>query len=168
MDRVFLTFLENTANDAVELQARSDLVVLEPLPPMPPSRYRCTFEVPFLRRLPSGTVEIDPGPVECGISFPEDYLRSTDPKLFLKIASIMNRGFLHPNVQLGFVCLGSHFAPGTPIQALVRSSRIATARLMSGTRSIPRRAASSGSTRRSSRSWSPCRSFGHDARSRCR
>jgi hypothetical protein len=119
MDRVFLTFLENTANDAVELQARSDLVVLEPLPPMPPSRYRCTFEVPFLRRLPSGTVEIDPGPVECGISFPEDYLRSTDPKLFLKIASIMNRGFLHPNVQLGFVCLGSHFAPGTPIEALV-------------------------------------------------
>lgn len=119
MDHVFQAFLENTARDAAALQQKSDVVVVEPLPPLPPSRYQCTFHVPFLRRLPSGTVDVASGPVLCGISFPEDYLRSTDPKLFLKIASVMNPGFLHPNVRLGCVCLGSRFAPGTPIDALI-------------------------------------------------
>ena len=119
MDQVFQTFLENTANDAAELQRKSDVVVLDPLPPLPPSRYGCTFQVPYLRRLPSGVVEVHCGPVFCGISFPEDYLRSTDPKLFMKLASVLSPGFLHPNVLLGSVCLGSAFAPGTPIGALV-------------------------------------------------
>ena len=119
MDQVFQSFLENTAADAAALQRKSDIVALEPLPPLPPSRYVCTFEVPYLRRLPTGVVEIHRGPVLCGIGFPEDYLRSTDPKLFLKVASIVNPGFLHPNVLLGSVCLGSAFSPGTPIVALV-------------------------------------------------
>lgn len=119
MDHIFQAFLKHTAEDTAELQRKTDVVILEPLPPFPPSRYRCTFLVPYLRRLPSGTVDIDVGPVLCEISFPEDYLRSTDPKLFMKIASILNPDFLHPNVLLGSVCLGSAFAPGTPIHALI-------------------------------------------------
>lgn len=120
MDRIFQTFLENTAHDALELQAKSDILVLAPIPPLPPSRYGCTFQVPYLQRLSSGTVEVHPGPVLCAISFPGDYLRSTDPKLFMKMASVLSPGFLHPNVSpIGNVCLGADFAPGTPIKALV-------------------------------------------------
>lgn len=120
MDRVFQSFLENTADDALELQERSDVLALTPIPPMPPSRYGCTFQVPYLQRLPSGTVDIVAGPVLCAISFPEDYLRSTDPTLFMKMASVLSPGFLHPNVSpVGNVCLGADFAPGTPIGALV-------------------------------------------------
>jgi hypothetical protein len=119
MDHVFRTFLENTASDAAALQQKSAVVAVDPLPPIPPSRYVCTFRVSYLRRLPTGIVDISPGPVWCGISLPEDYLRSTDPRLFLKIASIGNADFLHPNVLSGAICLGSHFAPGTPIDALI-------------------------------------------------
>jgi hypothetical protein len=119
VDRIFRTFLENTAADAAELQKRSDVVALDPLPPQPPSRYSCAFRVPYLRRQPSGIVEIVEGPVLCGISFPDDYLRSADPSLYVKLASVLNSGFLHPNVLLGSVCLGSRFAPGTPIGELV-------------------------------------------------
>jgi hypothetical protein len=119
MDHVFRTFLENTAQDAAELQGKSSVVILAPLPPLPPSRYCCTFQVPYLRRGLSGIVHIDAGPVVCGISFPEDYLRSTDRGLFMKVASVLSPGFLHPNVLHGSVCLGNRFAPGTPIGALV-------------------------------------------------
>jgi hypothetical protein len=120
MDLIFQTFLENTARDAIELQVRSDVAMLTPLPPLPPSRYSCTFALPYLRRQSSGTVEISPGPVVCALDFPEDYLRSTDPYLFMKLASILSDGFLHPNVSpAGNVCLGVGFAPGTPIAGLV-------------------------------------------------
>jgi hypothetical protein len=119
MDHVFRSFLENTAADAAALQQKSDVVALTPVPPLPPSKYECTLRVPYLRRLPTGTVDIDPGPVRCTISFPEDYLRSTDPRSFAKVASISSPGFTHPNVLLGNVCLGSRFAPGTPIEALL-------------------------------------------------
>jgi hypothetical protein len=119
MDRIFLAFLENTAADAAELQQKSDLLTLRPVPPLPPSRYACRFRVPYLRRLPTGTVEIDPGPVDCTISFPPNYLRSTDRSLGVRVASIASPGFVHPNVLHGAVCLGQQFAPGTPIQALV-------------------------------------------------
>jgi hypothetical protein len=119
VDRVFQTFLENTAADAAELQLRSDVLLIEPLPPSPPSRYSCFFRVPFLSRLATGVVEIDRGPVRCAINFPEDYLRSTDPRLFLRVASVLNPTFLHPNVMYGTVCLGNRFAPGTPIDAVV-------------------------------------------------
>lgn len=119
MDQVFLSFLENTAADAAELQRNSDLIALRPVPPMPPSTYACSVRVPYLRRLPSGIVEIDPGPVHCTITFPDNYLRSTDSTLAVKVASIESPGFLHPNVLYGAVCLGHQFAPGTPIEALI-------------------------------------------------
>jgi hypothetical protein len=119
MDQIFLSFLENTAVDAAELQHKSDLLSLRPVGPLPPSRYACTFRVPYLRRLPTGTVDIDPGPVRCTISFPDSYLRSTDSTLAVRVASIESPGFVHPNVLHGAVCLGRQFAPGTPIGALI-------------------------------------------------
>lgn len=119
MDHVFETFLENTAADAFELQDRSDVMTLTPLPPFPASRYSCTFQIPYLHRLQSGIVAVHPGPVHCYISFPEDYLRSADDRLFMKVACVLDPAFLHPNVLAGAICLGSAFAPGTPIGALV-------------------------------------------------
>jgi hypothetical protein len=119
MDHVLHAFLVNTALQAAELQDRSDVAKIEGLPPFPPSGYRCRFDVPYLRRTAEGTVEIDPGPVVCLIRFPDDYVRSADPKLFLHVASVANLEFVHPNVAHTSVCLGSSFEPGTPIGALV-------------------------------------------------
>ena len=119
MDRIFQRFLENTAADAVALQRKSDVLVIEPLPPFPSSRYRCRFDVPYLRRLPAGTVAIEAGPVTCCIRFPGDYLCSADSRLFIRIAAVQTADFLHPNVLDGIVCLGTAFAPGTPICGVV-------------------------------------------------
>jgi hypothetical protein len=119
MDATFRRFLENTAADALALQERSDVVALQALPPAPASRYLCSFRAPFLRRLPAGTVTIDPGPIDCTIRFPSDYLWCADPRLFIRVAAVMTPGFVHPNVLDGIVCLGAAFAPGTPIRGVV-------------------------------------------------
>jgi hypothetical protein len=119
MDHIFQTFLENTAVDAAELQDRSAVMTLTPLPPLPPSRYACMFQIPYLHRLRSGIVAIHPGPVHCYIRFPEDYLRSADDRLYMKVASVLDPQFVHPNVLVGAICLGSAFSPGTPIGALI-------------------------------------------------
>jgi hypothetical protein len=119
MDEIFLRFLQNTAGEAAALQAKSDILRLEARDPFPSSRYDCTFLVPYVRRLARGTVEIDPGPVDTFIRFPEDYLWSTDPALYLNMAAVLSPDFLHPNVQAGGVCLGVGFAPGTPLTGVV-------------------------------------------------
>jgi len=119
MDRIYRAFLENTLAEAAELQAKSGVLTLLPLPPHPPSGYQFEFRVPYLRRLAEGTIQTDPGPVLGLIRFPEDYLRSTDPKLYMKVVAVQNPDLVHPNVQDGCVCLGAGFAPGTPISALV-------------------------------------------------
>ena len=119
MDVVFQRFLENTASDAVDLQRTSDVVTLQALPPQPASRYVCEFRVPYLRRLPAGTVVLDPGPVACSIRFPCDYLRSGDTRLYIRVAAVLSPDFIHPNVLHGVVCLGAAFAPGTPLRGLL-------------------------------------------------
>ena len=98
MDRVLYAFLENSHTEATALAEQSDILQLTPLPPLPPSVYLCEFVVPYLRRLPSGLVEIAPGPVQMVINFPEDYLRSTDPRLYLRVASLLTPDVTHPNL----------------------------------------------------------------------
>jgi hypothetical protein len=119
MDPVLYAFLQNTFVEATALAEKSDMLHLIPLPPLPPSTYLCEFDVHYLRRLRSGVVEIAPGPVLTALHFPEDYLRSTDPRLYLKVASILTPDLTHPNVGGTIVCLGSAFAPGTPLTALL-------------------------------------------------
>lgn len=118
-DRVFANFLQNALIEARELAAESHVLRVCPMPPLPPSSYLCQFGLPYLRRLPSGLVEVAPGPVLAGIHFPEDYLRAADPHLYLKIASVLTPDLVHPNVHGSTVCLGSAFAPGTPIRVLL-------------------------------------------------
>lgn len=117
-DRVFLAFLHNTLIQALALVEESDILRILPLPPLPPSRYLCEFQVPYLRRLPSGVVDVAPGPVRAGLSFPENYLYAADPHLYLKVASMLTQDFVHPNVRGSVICLGSAFAPGTPFRVL--------------------------------------------------
>jgi hypothetical protein len=64
-------------------------------------------------------VDLAPGPVLTALHFPKDYLRSFDPRLPFKVVSILTRDFVHPNVAVPTVCLGSGLAPGTPIRALL-------------------------------------------------
>jgi hypothetical protein len=117
-DQVFMTFLHNTLIQAMELADESDVLRVIPRPPLPPAAYVCEFRVPYLRRTPSGIVEVAPGPVLAGLRFPEDYLRAADPHLFLKVASILTP-LVHPNILGPLVCLGSKFAPGTPVRMLL-------------------------------------------------
>lgn len=120
MDAIFLRFLEASYEEATKLAAESDVLRLVPMPPHPPSAYVCDFLVPHLRRTDAGTVEISRDPVLAGIRFPEDYLRSADPHLSLKVASLLDPpSLVHPNVKGGIVCLGSAFGPGTRISLLL-------------------------------------------------
>ena len=120
MDQVFRAFLTNTLADSLAMCARSDVLRMEPEPQTAPSSYICTFAVPYLRRLPSGTVGVSAGPVVCFIAFPQDYLYSTDPHLYLRVASVLTPDFVHPNVApYGALCLGAAFRAGTPLNALV-------------------------------------------------
>jgi hypothetical protein len=119
VDPVLAAFLENTFAEVMALAETSDVLRIIPVPPRPHSSYVCEFLVPYLRRLPSGVVEVAPGPVLAGLHFPEDYLRSADPRLPLKVASVLTADFTHPNVWGAAVCLGSAFAPGTSITALL-------------------------------------------------
>jgi hypothetical protein len=64
-------------------------------------------------------VDVATGPVFAALHFPADYLRSTDPRLYLKVVSVLTEDLTHPNVFGTVVCLGSGFAPGTPISALL-------------------------------------------------
>jgi len=119
MDPIFRAFLENTAREAGELAERSDVMTITPLPPAPTTTYLCEFDLSYLRRLPAGTVEIAGGPLGAVLHFPEDYLRSVDPHLYVKVASVLTPDMAHPNLLGGTVCLGSGFAPGTSITWLL-------------------------------------------------
>jgi hypothetical protein len=119
MDRVYRTFLENTHTEALALEAKSSVLRLQAVPPLPSSRYQLRFDVPHLRRTDEGTVDAASGPVHCLLHFPSDYLRSVDPKLYLKVAFLLTPEFVHPNVREGSICLGVGFEPGTPISGLV-------------------------------------------------
>lgn len=118
-DRVFSSFLEHTFREARTVADESDVLTIVPVLPWPPATYGCEFAVSYLRRLSSGIAEVAPGPVKVAIHFPQDYLRSSDPRLGLKVAAMLTEDFFHPNVHGPAICLGSAFAPGTPVRWLL-------------------------------------------------
>src|SRR5688572_2366566 len=119
MDRMFQRFLENTADEAQELARRSDVMTLHVVRPLPALCYLCVFRVPYLRRVPEGSVAIAAGPVISAVRFPGDFLRSIDSRLFIRVAALLTPDLVHPNVLDGIVCLGAAFAPGTPLTGVV-------------------------------------------------
>lgn len=118
-DPVLASFLEAAMRDAARIAGASDVLAVVPLAPLPARTYRCVFDVRYLRRLPSGLVDVAPGPVVAAIHFPDDYLRALDRQLGLRVVSMLTPDVFHPNVRGAAVCLGSAFAPGTPIRWLL-------------------------------------------------
>lgn len=116
---MFRAFLENTTSEAAELAERSDVLTITPLAPAPAPAYLCAFDLSYIRRLPAGTVDIASGPIMAVLHIPEDYLRSVDHHLYLRVASVLTPDLVHPNILGGTVCLGSAFAPGTSITWLL-------------------------------------------------
>lgn len=115
-DQVFMRFLQNSLIEAMELADPSDCLRLTPIPPLLPSSYLLAFDVQYLRRLPSGVVEVAARPVLAGLHFPPGYLRGGQGHLSMTLASMLTPDIVHPNIsRAGTVCLGRHFAAGTPI-----------------------------------------------------
>ena len=116
---VFERFLRNTKEEAAALVDKTNLLRISPEPRDPPHRYLCELDVPYLRRLADGPVVPAEGPVLAGIQFPDEYLHSVDPHLYMHVVVMLTPDIVHPNISPPFVCLGSAFRPGTSITALV-------------------------------------------------
>lgn len=118
-DVIFQRFLGNAVAEAEELASRSDVLrVLTD--PRAPATFFCEFAVPYLQRLPGGVVAVHPGPVHAAVHFPADYLRSTDPHLYLHVAAVATPNIVHPNVRGSGICLGSAFRAGTRLAIILR------------------------------------------------
>lgn len=131
MDKICRSFLERQYQDALELDAASDLVTLVPLSRNfvgdltqparalapgedPPQHYVARFRC-------KGTVRVDGRIVECsdwsvGIWFPDDYIRSADSATSLTWLAPME--VYHPNIRPPFACLGK-LEPGTDLVDIV-------------------------------------------------
>lgn len=91
-----------------------------PVGPQPHEKYLLRMEVPYLALDGAGTVKERGGPVMFLVRFPEDYLRSVDTGLSMKVVQALTPDIVHPNIAQGVVCLGSGFAPGTTLDWLAR------------------------------------------------
>jgi hypothetical protein len=118
-DVIFQRFLDNAAAEAEDLADRSDVLSVH-TDPRAPATFWCEFAVPYLQRLAGGLVGIHPGPVLAAVHFPPDYLRSTDPHLYLHVAAVATPRVAHPNIRGSGVCLGSAFRAGTRLGIILR------------------------------------------------
>jgi hypothetical protein len=146
MDDIFRSFLVESHTQAAALVAESDILHVVPHPltalptvyfpvmthvaSSPPTIYLILFEdVAYLSATPTGIVEMTTGSLPVEVRFPPDYLRSTDPTLYLKLVTLLDplsfalphADFFHPNHDpiTGAICLGADFRPGTPLPALI-------------------------------------------------
>jgi hypothetical protein len=132
MDNVLNAFLSDTLDRALRFEDDTTVLKIHPDPTrVPPARYLLFFrEVEYLSLdSVSGVVRPSRGPVPVEIRFPADYLRSTDPKLYMKIATVLDPatfapglpGFFHPNCDpaSGAICLGAGFPRGARLDVLV-------------------------------------------------
>jgi hypothetical protein len=130
MDAVMKSFLEDSFQRGQRLASDSGVLSLDfDRMSFPPEAYLLRFEGTYLRVEQTGIVEPTHGPLAAEVRFPPEYLRSTDPHLYLKICTLLHPAFLlgphpdffHPNVQpgSGAICLGNKFEPGTRLDALI-------------------------------------------------
>ncbi len=121
VDPVLRAFLARATVDVSTINAASDVVELVPVAGsgVPPKAYEGIFRnIEHIERLPNGEIAITATPVRFGLTFDDDYLRSTDPKLQFRVARV-HAALIHPNVSGGLVCLGDGFQPGTSLRGLV-------------------------------------------------
>jgi hypothetical protein len=116
-DKMLETFLTRQFEEGMALAASSDLVELLPVGPHPPRAYVAKFRCTGLTRDADGTVG-EMNYAEVGITFPDDYLRRSDPYQIL--VWIGPRDVWHPNIsaKAPLICLG-RLGPGTRLTDIV-------------------------------------------------
>lgn len=130
MDEILCRFLKSGWKAAMALSMESDLLRIASVPIAdPPTMHLLLFQqIEYLRRDESGAIVVAKGPIAVGVNFPPDYLRSDDPRLYIKIATLLDPftldphpEYFHPNIDPvgGTICLGAGFLPGTPFPALI-------------------------------------------------
>jgi hypothetical protein len=122
MDSVYSGFLCTSFEQAKQLEVDSDIFKILDHQGDPPSRFLLQFEgIEYLNQnLETSAVAVVKQPLLVDVHFPRDYLRSTDPQLYLKMVTLLHPEFFHPNVSLpfGYICLGHDFLPGTVLSDL--------------------------------------------------
>jgi len=114
-DRVLQRFLTTQHDEAMALDAASDLVTIVPYGPPPCQQYRAVFRGTGLVRTPSGEIA-RADHFEALITFPDDYLRKVDPGEAVAWLGPLN--VWHPNIMPPVICVG-HVTPGTSLVDLV-------------------------------------------------
>lgn len=122
-DSIMQSFLHESFAEGRALSRQSDiLTIVNPADePVPSKLLGYFYGLPHLRRCPDGTVKrIAQGSIVVGISFPPDYLRSTDPLMPLHLISLLAPAtFFHPNVKAPVLCPGSKLTPGMSLTELI-------------------------------------------------
>ncbi|MGC8862661.1 MAG: hypothetical protein ACP5R5_07780 [Armatimonadota bacterium] len=114
-DKVFERFLSTQYDEAMELDAASDLVTVIPCGQRPCRQFLTVFLGTGLVRTPSGEIE-RANHFEVLITFPDDYLRRATPGEV--VAWIGPPNVWHPNILPPLLCVG-RLKPGTPLVSLI-------------------------------------------------
>ena len=121
-DPILSGFLEDSLSKGCRLVEQSKNFTLLPDPSTyPPLQYILLFhDIEYLSYDPGHSIEKVKGTIHVIVKFPANYLRSMDPLLYAKIATVLEQDFFHPNVysSIGTICLGHQFLPGTPLDSL--------------------------------------------------
>jgi len=124
MDTVPMTnFLKTALADQVLITRESDTVRLigRPRSGALPNVYDGVCEgVEHLVSAGDGTVSVSSEPICFSVTFPADYLASTDATLLYRVVRV-HSPLYHPNhlAGSGVICLGRAFRAGTRLRALV-------------------------------------------------
>ena len=104
----------------IELAHESDVFSIVGMRGDPPHDFLCAFKgIEHLVKSTNGIVQRSKDTILVEINFPDDYLRTTDHSLGLRVVGIASPIF-HPNVAPPHVCLGAAFRGGTPLHEIVR------------------------------------------------
>lgn len=114
-DPVFSAFLRTQCQQGLALAAASDLLQLQPEPGDEPRRYILEFSCESLVLQPDGEIS-KANSFVIGIQFPNDYLRTVDPRVVVTMLRPLN--VWHPNVNGPAICLG-FLPPGSGIEELI-------------------------------------------------
>ena len=116
IDAVFRGFLARQHEQALALDAASDLVGIRPVAGEPPSRYIVQFRCKGLVRVAEEVREA--ACFEVGVWFPSDYLRRAEP--FEVLTWLGPAEAFHPNIsdRAPLICIG-RLTRGTPLTEIV-------------------------------------------------
>ena len=115
-ETIFAEFLENSAREAQELAARSDVLGIFRLPVPGAGLFLARFALPYLVQLPDGAIGVSPGPLHVAIHFGPEYLQRVSP---LEVVQVRELDLFHPNFLWPVLCVGA-VRPGMSLTCLAR------------------------------------------------